>query len=94
MENYIDKIKKGEEEYAFRDTTSGYATSGEVEEALEAKQDVLEAGAHITIENNVISADGGGGEVVQEPGQSTTAVMSQKAVTDFVGDLESLLQTI
>lgn len=33
-------------------------------------------------------------EVVQETGQSTTAVMSQKAVTDIIGDIESALNII
>ena len=37
---------------------------------------------------------GGGVTVVQELGQSTTAVMSQKAVTDVVGDVESAINTI
>lgn len=36
----------------------------------------------------------GGTEVVQTTGQSTTAVMSQKAVTDIIGDIESALHTI
>lgn len=42
-------------------------------------------------------AGGGGGssvDVVQTMGQSTTAVMSQKAVTDVVGDIETVLQTL
>lgn len=40
---------------------------------------------------------GGGGSditVVQTTGQSTTDVMSQKAVTDIIGDVESALNTI
>jgi hypothetical protein len=39
---------------------------------------------------------GGGGDitVVQTTGQSTTDVMSQKAVTDIIGDVESALNTI
>lgn len=37
---------------------------------------------------------GGGPTVVQTTGQSTTDVMSQKAVTDLVGDVESILHTI
>ena len=37
---------------------------------------------------------GGGPTVVQEMGQSTTAVMSQKAVTDVVGDIETALHII
>lgn len=42
-----------------------------------------------------ISATGGGGvNVVQTTGQSTTDVMSQKAVTDIIGDVETILQTL
>lgn len=65
-------------------------------EALNEKQHVLTAGANITIVDNVISANGGGAgvEVVQTTGQSTTAVMSQKAVTDLVGNIENLLRTL
>lgn len=43
------------------------------------------------------TATGGGGgsiTVVQTTGQSTTDVMSQKAVTDLIGDVESALNTI
>ena len=42
------------------------------------------------------AAGGGGGDitVVQTTGQSTTDVMSQKAVTDIIGDVESALNTI
>lgn len=45
---------------------------------------------------NAIAQGGGGGSinVVQTTGQSTTDVMSQKAVTDIVGDVESALHTI
>lgn len=43
-----------------------------------------------------ISATGGGGgpAVVQTTGQSTTDVMSQKAVTDIIGNVETILQTL
>lgn len=44
-----------------------------------------------------ISATGGGGggpTVVQTTGQSTTDVMSQKAVTDIIGNVETILQTL
>lgn len=44
------------------------------------------------------SLGGGGGgsdiNVVQTTGQSVTDVMSQKAVTDIIGDVESLLNII
>lgn len=39
-------------------------------------------------------AGGGGPTVVQTTGQSTTDVMSQKAVTDIIGDIETALHTI
>ena len=32
--------------------------------------------------------------VVQTTGQSTTEVMSQKAVTDLIGNVETILQTL
>jgi hypothetical protein len=32
--------------------------------------------------------------VVQTTGQSTTSVMSQKAVTDIIGNVETILQTL
>lgn len=44
-----------------------------------------------------ISATGGGGggpTVVQTTGQSTTDVMSQKAVTDIIGNVETILRTL
>ena len=37
---------------------------------------------------------GGGINVVQTTGQSTTDVMSQKAVTDILGDIETILHAI
>ena len=37
---------------------------------------------------------GGGPEVVQTTGESTTSVMSQKAVTDIIGDVETILVTL
>lgn len=37
---------------------------------------------------------GGGPTVVQTTGQSTTDVMSQKAVTDIIGNVETILQTL
>lgn len=43
------------------------------------------------------TATGGGGSgptVVQTTGQSTTDVMSQKAVTDLVGSVETILTTL
>lgn len=47
---------------------------------------------------NAIAEGGGGGggsiNVVQTTGQSTTDVMSQKAVTDIVGNVETALNTI
>lgn len=39
------------------------------------------------IDNNVVT-------IVQTTGQSTTSVMSQKAVTDIIGDIETILQTL
>lgn len=54
--------------------------------AIETKQDKLIAGENITIENNIISAAGGGSSinVVQTTGTSTEDVMSQNAVTSMI----------
>lgn len=45
-----------------------------------------------------LSGDGtfktAGPTVVQTTGQSTTSVMSQKAVTDIIGDIETILHTL
>lgn len=51
---------------------------------INGKQDTLTAGANITIENNVISALGGGTEVAlyNTTGQNTDGAMTQKATTD------------
>ena len=61
----------------------------------------LAAGSNVTVSYSsgtyTISATGGGGggvNVVQTTGQSTTDVMSQKAVTDVIGDVETILQTL
>jgi hypothetical protein len=58
-------------------------TNSAITEAVSGKQDTLSAGTNITIVDNVISATGGGGgvNVVQTTGTSTTDVMSQDAVT-------------
>lgn len=54
----------------------------QLQDALEGKQNTLTAGTNITIENDVISASGGGGDIVVEQTvtESTTAVPSGKAV--------------
>ena len=61
----------------------------------------LAAGSNVTVSYSsgtyTISATGGGGggvNVVQTTGQSTTDVMSQKAVTDIIGNVETILQTL
>ena len=73
--------------YIITDATAGdlsnYYTKTEVDTALASKQTTLTAGTGISIVDNVISATGGGGgvNVVQTTGTSTTDVMSQDAVT-------------
>lgn len=61
------------------------------------KQDKLTAGTNITIVDNVISATGGGSgggvDVVQTTGNSTSAVMSQKATTDMPAFKEVITPT-
>lgn len=61
----------------------------------------LAAGTNTTVSYSngtyTISATGGGGggpTVVQTTGQSTTDVMSQKAVTDIIGNVETILRTL
>ena len=60
----------------------------------------LAAGTNTTVSYSngtyTVSATGGGSgpTVVQTTGQSTTSVMSQKAVTDIIGDVETILQTL
>ena len=60
----------------------------------------LAAGTNATVSYSngtyTISATGGGSgpTVVQTTGQSTTSVMSQKAVTDIIGNVETILQTL
>ena len=61
----------------------------------------LAQGSNVTVSYSsgtyTISATGGGGggvNVVQTTGQSTTDVMSQKAVTDIIGNVETILQTL
>ena len=73
---------------------SGFITSSYHDST---KQDKLTAGDNITIVNNVISATGGGSgggvDVVQTTGNSTTAVMSQKATTDMPAFKEVITPT-
>lgn len=55
------------------------------------------SGASVSYSNGTytVSATGGGSvNVVQTTGQSTKDVMSQKAVTDLVGNVEAILQTL
>lgn len=72
-----------------------YYTKAATDALLQSKQNTLTAGDNITIEEEsgtgdlVISAVGVP-TVVQTTGQSTTSVMSQKAVTDQMGGLALL----
>lgn len=61
-----------------------------VSTALASKQDVLTPGENITIVNNVISAVVP--DVVQETGNSQTAVMSQDATTEAINSAKSDVQ--
>lgn len=58
--------------------------------------DVLTYAAAKAYTDKKVDEGGGGGgpTVVQTTGQSTSDVMSQKAVTDIIGDVESALNTI
>lgn len=72
------------------------------EETYLAKAAGMEVGTLPTPESrkelylNAIAEGGGGSSinVVQTTGQSTTDVMSQKAVTDIVGNVETALHAI
>ena len=68
-------------------------TKTEVDSALSGKQDTLVAGTNITISGNVISAEGGGVDVVQTTGTSTTDVMSQDAVTTAINTVSGAIPT-
>ena len=70
---------------------SNYYTKTEVDSALSGKQDTLVAGTNITISGNVISAEGGGVDVVQTTGTSTTDVMSQDAVTTVINTVSGAI---
>ena len=72
------------------DSDSVY-TKTEVDSALSGKQDTLVAGTNITISGNVISAEGGGVDVVQTTGTSTTDVMSQDAVTTVINTVSGAI---
>lgn len=65
---------------------SDYVTDSELEDALDDKQDVLTAGENITIEDNVISATGGGG--------GSNARELTKAEYDALSDAEKKNGTI
>lgn len=71
-----------------------YYTKAQSDTLLNAKQNKLTAGTNIQIVNDTISALPSGPNVVQTTGSSTTDVMSQKAVTDIIGDVESALSQI
>jgi len=62
----LDAISTG----TIADGDTGYVIGGDVFTALSGKQDTLTAGANITIENNVISATGGGASVQSDWNQS------------------------
>lgn len=57
--------------------------------ALQGKQDKLTAGTGISISGNTISCTVSALPVVQQTGNSTTSVMSQKAVTDELNKIDS-----
>ncbi len=61
---------------------AGYVNSTDVQTALSAKQDALIAGPNITIENNVISATGGGATYTAGTGIDITNGVISSTVTD------------
>ena len=84
------------------DAINSGITSGAV-----SKLSGIEAGAEVNVQADWNEADSSADDyiknkptipsavtIVQTTGQSTTSVMSQKAVTDIVGDVETILHTI
>lgn len=84
------------------DAINSGITSGDV-----SKLSGIEAGAQVNVQADWNEADSSADDyiknkptipsavtIVQTTGQSTTSVMSQKAVTDIVGDVETILHTI
>jgi len=59
---YVDGCSLGNELSSMKTAISGKATVSYVDTEVAKKQDKLTAGTNITIENNVISATGGGGD--------------------------------
>lgn len=57
------------------------ATQSDVNTAVSGKQDTLTAGSGITIQNNVISATGGGGSGLWTNGTGTNSLMTPDAVS-------------
>ena len=74
------------------DTTTYNTYTAATDTALASKQTTLTAGTGISIVDNVISAEGGGGvNVVQITGTSTTDVMSQDAVTTVINTVSGAI---
>ena len=106
LTNYYTKTETNTLLGGKADTATTY-TKTEVDNAITAatatKQDTLVSGTNIKTINNTsilgsgnIDIQGGGSSinVVQTTGSSTTDVMSQAAVTNIIGDIETLLSNI
>ena len=87
------------------DKVTGYGLSkNNFSDSDVAKLGGIEAGAQVNVQANWNETDNTADDfiknkpsiptVVQTTGQSTTQVMSQKTVTDLVGNVESILQTL
>lgn len=65
----------------------------QVDEQLTGKQDTLTAGANITIENNVISATGGGGGDMSNY-YTKSEVYNKTEIDTMIGNIQTILESI
>ena len=65
----------------------------QVDEQLAGKQDTLTAGANITIENNVISATGGGGGDMSNY-YTKSEVYNKTEIDTMIGNIQTILESI
>lgn len=103
----VPKTGGGYKEYVYVDNAweeigdtdidlSDYYTKAQTDSLLDEKQDTLTAGENITIENNVISATGGGQSYVAGPGikiQGDTISLDPRTALDALGYQEIELTT-
>lgn len=91
-DNLVEAINE-----AYQEGGAVRSVNGETGEVELTASDIMAADSH-TVQENLGRIDDEIDDihdsVVQTTGDSTTNVMSQKAVTDIIGDVETLLQTL